>query len=103
MLLGQNVNSYGKTLKEPISFARLLQRVEQIDGLERIRFMTSHPDLSDELIQVMASSKKICTHLHLPLQSGEQPDFKADEPALYERAVSGVGGPVKGSRAGIFP
>ncbi len=71
MLLGQNVNSYGKTLKEPISFARLLQRVEQIDGLERIRFMTSHPkDLSDELIQVMASSKKICTHLHLPLQSG---------------------------------
>lgn len=71
MLLGQNVNSYGKTLKEPISFAQLLKRVEQIDGLERIRFMTSHPkDLSDELIQVMASSKKICTHLHLPLQSG---------------------------------
>ena len=71
MLLGQNVNSYGKTLKEPISFAELLHRVEQIDGLKRIRFMTSHPkDLSDELIQVMASSKKICTHLHLPLQSG---------------------------------
>ena len=71
MLLGQNVNSYGKTLKEPISFAELLRRVEQIDGLKRIRFMTSHPkDLSDELIQVMASSKKICTHLHLPLQSG---------------------------------
>ena len=71
MLLGQNVNSYGKTLKEPISFAELLRRVEQIDGLKRIRFMTSHPkDLSDELIQVMASSKKICAHLHLPLQSG---------------------------------
>ena len=48
MLLGQNVNSYGKTLKEPISFAELLRRVEQIDGLKRIRFMTSHPkDLSD--------------------------------------------------------
>ena len=71
MLLGQNVNSYGKTLTEPLSFAKLLKRVEQIDGLERIRFMTSHPkDLSDELIAVMKDSKKICRHLHLPLQSG---------------------------------
>lgn len=60
MLLGQNVNSYGKNLEEPISFAQLLERVEQIDGLKRIRFMTSHPkDLSDELIEVMAKSKKI--------------------------------------------
>ena len=71
MLLGQNVNSYGKTLKEPITFAELLRRVEQIDGLERIRFMTSHPkDLSDELIEVMKNSRKICKHLHLPVQSG---------------------------------
>lgn len=71
MLLGQNVNSYGKTLEEPMSFAQLLQEVEKIEGLERIRFMTSHPkDLSDELIQVMKDSKKICRHLHLPLQSG---------------------------------
>lgn len=71
MLLGQNVNSYGKNLKEPMSFAQLLKRVEKIDGIERIRFMTSHPkDLSDELIQVMKESKKICRHLHLPLQSG---------------------------------
>ena len=71
MLLGQNVNSYGKTLKEPITFAELLRRVEQIDGLERIRFMTSHPkDLSDELIEVMKNSRKICQHLHLPVQSG---------------------------------
>ena len=71
MLLGQNVNSYGKTLESPISFAELLRRVEQIEGLERIRFMTSHPkDLSDELIQVMKESRKICRHLHLPLQSG---------------------------------
>lgn len=71
MLLGQNVNSYGKNLEEPISFAELLRRVEQIEGLERIRFMTSHPkDLSDELIEVMRDSKKICRHLHLPLQSG---------------------------------
>lgn len=71
MLLGQNVNSYGKTLEEPMSFAQLLREIEKIEGLERIRFMTSHPkDLSDELIQVMGSSKKICRHLHLPVQSG---------------------------------
>lgn len=71
MLLGQNVNSYGKTLEEPMTFAELLREIEKIDGLERIRFMTSHPkDLSDELIEVMASSRKICRHLHLPVQSG---------------------------------
>ncbi len=71
MLLGQNVNSYGRGLDEEISFAELLRRVNGIEGIERIRFMTSHPkDLSDELIEVMASSKKICNHLHLPLQSG---------------------------------
>ncbi len=71
MLLGQNVNSYGKNLDTPISFAKLLTEVEKIDGIERIRFMTSHPkDLSDELISVMKNSKKICRHLHLPLQSG---------------------------------
>lgn len=71
MLLGQNVNSYGKTLETPMTFAGLLQEIENIDGLERIRFMTSHPkDLSDELIQVMKESHKICKHLHLPIQSG---------------------------------
>ena len=71
MLLGQNVNSYGKNLDTPVSFATLLSEVEKIDGIERIRFMTSHPkDLSDELIEVMKHSKKICKHLHLPLQSG---------------------------------
>ncbi|MCM1045711.1 MAG: tRNA (N6-isopentenyl adenosine(37)-C2)-methylthiotransferase MiaB [Candidatus Gastranaerophilales bacterium] len=71
MLLGQNVNSYGKTLDNPMRFAELLQEVEKIEGLKRIRFMTSHPkDLSDELIQVMKRSTKICRHLHLPLQSG---------------------------------
>ena len=63
MLLGQNVNSYGKNLEEPMTFAQLLQEVE--------KFMTSHPkDLSDELIEVMKNSKKICRHIHLPLQSG---------------------------------
>ena len=71
MLLGQNVNSYGKTLETPVTFAQLLTMLEDIEGLKRIRFMTSHPkDLSDELIEVMAKSKKICHHLHLPLQSG---------------------------------
>lgn len=71
MLLGQNVNSYGKTLDKQISFAELLKEIEKIEGLKRIRFMTSHPkDLSDDLIAVMAESKKICRHLHLPIQSG---------------------------------
>lgn len=71
MLLGQNVNSYGRNLKEKITFAGLLKRIEEIPGLKRIRFMTPHPkDLSDELIQVMKNSAKICRHLHLPMQSG---------------------------------
>lgn len=71
MLLGQNVNSYGKNLDNPMSFAKLLKEIEKIEGLKRIRFMTSHPkDLSDDLIEVMAKSEKICKHIHLPLQSG---------------------------------
>jgi tRNA-2-methylthio-N6-dimethylallyladenosine synthase len=71
MLLGQNVNSYGKNLENPVSFAELLAEVEKVEGLERIRFMTPHPkDLSDDLIEVMSKSKKICNHIHLPLQSG---------------------------------
>ena len=72
MLLGQNVNSYGKTLEHPLSFAGLLRRIEEeVPQLSRIRFMTSHPkDLSPELIQAMKESEKICRHLHLPLQSG---------------------------------
>ncbi len=71
MLLGQNVNSYGKNLENPMSFAQLLEEICKIDGLERVRFMTSHPkDLSDELIAVMAKEDKICKSLHLPFQSG---------------------------------
>lgn len=71
MLLGQNVNSYGKNLENPMTFAELLTEAEKIEGLRRIRFMTSHPkDLSDELIEVMRHSTKICRHLHLPLQAG---------------------------------
>lgn len=86
MLLGQNVNSYGKNLEEPISFAKLLTEVEKIEGLKRIRFMTSHPkDLSDELIEVMANSKKICRHLHLPLQAGSDRVLKLMN-RRYDRA-----------------
>jgi tRNA-2-methylthio-N6-dimethylallyladenosine synthase len=71
MLLGQNVNSYGKNLDKPISFAKLLQEANNIEGIERIRFMTSHPkDLSDELIEVMKTCDKVCNHIHLPIQSG---------------------------------
>ena len=71
MLLGQNVNSYGKTLENPVRFSDLLRRVCRIEGLERVRFMTSHPkDLSDDLILAMKENEKVCRHLHLPLQSG---------------------------------
>lgn len=71
MLLGQNVNSYGKTLEPKVSFADLLKELDKVEGLERIRFMTPHPkDITDDFIEVLANSKKICNHLHLPLQSG---------------------------------
>ena len=71
LLLGQNVNSYGKTSPGELSFAELLGRVNGIDGLQRIRFTTSHPqDLSPELIEAFASLDKLCEHLHLPVQSG---------------------------------
>ncbi len=71
MLLGQNVNSYGKTLEEPVSFAKLLRMINKVEGIERIRFMTSHPkDLSDELIEAMRDCDKVCNYLHLPVQSG---------------------------------
>ncbi len=77
MLLGQNVNSYGKGLENGISFAELLEEVCKVDGIERVRFMTSHPkDLSDELIETMAKNPKICRHLHLPLQSGSDDILK---------------------------
>ena len=71
MLLGQNVNSYGKDLDTPCTFAELLTEVCKIEGLQRIRFMTPHPkDLSDEVIEVVRSNEKIARHIHLPLQSG---------------------------------
>ncbi len=71
MLLGQNVNSYGKLTPGELNFAQLLARIDQIDGLERIRFTTSHPqDLSPELIEAFAALPRLCEHLHLPVQSG---------------------------------
>lgn len=71
--MGQNVNSYGKTLEDDqkISFAQLLREVNKIDGLERIRFMTSHPkDISDDVIYAMRDCDKVCEFLHLPFQAG---------------------------------
>jgi tRNA-2-methylthio-N6-dimethylallyladenosine synthase len=71
MLLGQNVNSYGKSSPGELSFAALLGRVNAIEGLRRIRFTTSHPqDLSPGLIDAYATLEKLCGHLHLPVQSG---------------------------------
>jgi tRNA-2-methylthio-N6-dimethylallyladenosine synthase len=70
-LLGQNVNSYGRGLSPAINFAELLRRINNIDNLERVRFMTSHPkDLSQEVIEVIAEGDKLCEQIHLPVQSG---------------------------------
>ncbi len=70
-LLGQNVNSYGKDLEEDIDFSDLLRMVNEIDGVRRIRFMTSHPkDFSDKLIDTMVECEKVCPQLHLPFQAG---------------------------------
>ncbi len=70
-LIGQNVNSYGSADDGELSFAQLLRRVEDISGIERIRFTTSHPkDLSEELIEVFGTLDKLCHHLHLPVQCG---------------------------------
>lgn len=71
MLLGQNVNSYGKNLTPSVGFPELLERAAEVEGIRRVRFMTSHPkDLSDSLIAAIAGNGKICRHLHLPVQSG---------------------------------
>jgi tRNA-2-methylthio-N6-dimethylallyladenosine synthase len=71
MLLGQNVNSYGKLTAGELSFAELLARVDAIEGVRRIRFTTSHPqDLSPELVEAFATLENLCEHLHLPVQSG---------------------------------
>ncbi|MEE0510117.1 MAG: tRNA (N6-isopentenyl adenosine(37)-C2)-methylthiotransferase MiaB [Peptococcaceae bacterium] len=77
MLLGQNVDSYGNDFKDSVSFADLLKEIDDIPGIERIRFMTSHPkDFSLELIDVIKNSKHICHSLHLPVQSGSNEVLK---------------------------
>ena len=77
-LLGQNVNSYGKTLDKDYTFTDLLTDINKIKGIDRIRFMTSHPkDISDELIESYGNLDKLCNHLHLPIQSGSNRVLKA--------------------------
>jgi tRNA-2-methylthio-N6-dimethylallyladenosine synthase len=77
-LLGQNVNSYGKGLEGELDFSGLLHRINGIEGIERIRFTTSHPaDLSDALIQDFSDLRKLCEHIHLPFQSGSNRILKA--------------------------
>jgi len=76
-LLGQNVNGYGKGLEGEINFPELLYHINEIDGIERIRFTTSHPkDLSEELIYAFSKLKKLCEHIHLPFQSGSNKILK---------------------------
>lgn len=70
-LLGQNVNSYGRKLSDGLDFPDLLRKIHDIEGLERIRFVTSHPrDFSEKLLSAMKDLPKVCRHLHLPVQSG---------------------------------
>ena len=102
MLLGQNVNSYGKGLEGGMSFARLLRRLDQI-GIPRIRFMTSHPkDLSQELIDAMGECAHVCPQFHLPVQSGNDEILRAmnrhydraaylDKVERLRQAVPGIG------------
>jgi tRNA-2-methylthio-N6-dimethylallyladenosine synthase len=76
-LLGQNVDSYGETLDESITFDKLLRMVNEVEGIERIRFMTSHPkDISDEVIYAIRDCDKVCEYLHLPIQCGSTPLLK---------------------------
>jgi tRNA-2-methylthio-N6-dimethylallyladenosine synthase len=77
-LLGQNVNSYGKGLAEKIGLAGLLERLDAVPGLERIRFVTSHPkDMSRDILRAVGSLKKVCEHLHMPAQSGSDRILKS--------------------------
>ena len=88
-LLGQNVNSYGKTFEPQYPFHRLLEDMNNIEGLERIRFMTSHPkDISDELIDAIANLEKVCESLHLPVQSGSSRVLKEIGGIIPKRIIS---------------
>jgi tRNA-2-methylthio-N6-dimethylallyladenosine synthase len=101
-LLGQNVNSYGKDAETQADFADLLISVDKIDGIERIRYMTSHPrDMTDKVIASIASSSKICEHFHLPIQSGSDPMLKAMNRGYtteyYQKLVSKIRQAVPGA------
>ncbi len=75
--MGQNVNCYGRDLDKNIDFASLLNKIVKVDGIKRIRFMTSHPkDFSDNLIQAIAENDKVCNHIHLPIQAGSNKILK---------------------------
>ncbi len=76
-LLGQNVNSYGNDIEGDYKFTQLLEEVEDIDGIERIRYVSSHPkDVGDDFIDFLSRSKKVCNHIHLPIQSGSSKVLK---------------------------
>lgn len=76
-LLGQNVNSYGKNLSQPVVFSDLLELLNDVNGIERIRFTTSHPkDISSNLIKTIKKCNKVCNHIHLPIQSGSSKILK---------------------------
>ena len=88
-LLGQTVNAYGRDLTPATDLAALLERVNDVDGLERIRFTTSNPyNLTPKLIRAMRDVPKVCEYFHLPLQSGLGPRARADEPRLHARAAT---------------
>mgnify|MGYP000855466951 CR=1 FL=1 len=76
-LLGQNVNSYGKDLEQPTTFPDLLRKINTVDKIQRIRFITSHPkDLSNDLIEAIRDCEKVCNHIHLPVQAGSNKILK---------------------------
>ncbi|MBU4350253.1 tRNA (N6-isopentenyl adenosine(37)-C2)-methylthiotransferase MiaB [bacterium] len=76
-LLGQNVNSYGNDLSQSVTFSKLLELLNNINGIERIRFTTSHPkDISSDLIKTIKNCNKVCNHIHLPIQSASSKILK---------------------------
>ena len=87
-LLGQNVNSYGKGLEEEIDFAKLLRRINEIEGLERVRFMTSHPkDLTEDVIMAIKECDKLCEQIHLPVQSGSDEILKKMNNTMIKKST----------------
>ena len=101
-LLGQNVNSYGKDLPGQVDFADILMHLEEVEGLERIRFMTSHPrDFSDRLINTIAKLTKVCEHIHLPMQSGSTEILKAMNRGYSRDEYLALVGKIKSAITGV--